>query len=257
QQGPGRAVRDPEGDDPDREPDRDPQDVEEQGRRGCVPQLPAHAESAEDLRRQRLPAGAHFDAQELQVPGTPLALYDQESRRLGFRRQAVLRSEDRDRHQDPEGDRLSTPAVSIPAPRVSRGPGGAIAQGLATAYLSLIVLLPLSALVWHAAGGGLDDFRAAITDPQAVAALKLTLVASAAVALINAVMGTIVAWILVRDRFPGHSVVTALVDLPFALPPIVAGLMLLTLYGPTSRVRVDVAFSRWAVLVSLLFVTLP
>jgi sulfate/thiosulfate transport system permease protein len=102
-----------------------------------------------------------------------------------------------------------------------------------------------------------DDFRAAITDPQAVAALKLTLVASAAVALINAVMGTIVAWILVRDRFPGQSVVNALVDLPFALPTIVAGLTLLTLYGPTSRVGVDVAFSRMAVLVALLFVTLP
>ncbi len=103
----------------------------------------------------------------------------------------------------------------------------------------------------------MDDFRAAITDPQAVAALKLTLLASAAVALINAVMGTIVAWILVRDRFFGQSVINALVDLPFALPTIVAGLTLLTLYGPTSRVNVDVAFSRWAVLVSLLFVTLP
>ena len=103
----------------------------------------------------------------------------------------------------------------------------------------------------------MDDFRAAITDPQAVAALKLTLLASAGVALINAVMGTIVAWILVRDRFFGQSVINALVDLPFALPTIVAGLTLLTLYGPTSRVNVDVAFSRWAVLVSLLFVTLP
>jgi sulfate transport system permease protein len=102
-----------------------------------------------------------------------------------------------------------------------------------------------------------DDFRAAITDPQAVAALKLTLFASAGVALINAVMGTIVAWILVRDRFFGQSVINALVDLPFALPTIVAGLTLLTLYGPTSRVNVNVAFSRWAVLVSLLFVTLP
>jgi sulfate transport system permease protein len=102
-----------------------------------------------------------------------------------------------------------------------------------------------------------DDFRAAITDPQAVAALKLTLLASAGVALINAVMGTIVAWILVRDRFFGQSVINALVDLPFALPTIVAGLTLLTLYGPTSRVNVNVAFSRWAVLVSLLFVTLP
>jgi len=87
--------------------------------------------------------------------------------------------------------------------------------------------------------------------------LRLTLVASVAVALINAVMGTIVAWILVRDRFPGQSVVNALVDLPFALPTIVAGLTLLTLYGPTSPVNVDVAFSRAAVLLALLFVTLP
>jgi sulfate/thiosulfate transport system permease protein len=70
-------------------------------------------------------------------------------------------------------------------------------------------------------------------------------------------MGTIVAWILVRDRFPGQSVVNALVDLPFALPTIVAGLTLLTLYGPTSPVNVDVAFSRAAVLLALLFVTLP
>jgi sulfate/thiosulfate transport system permease protein len=70
-------------------------------------------------------------------------------------------------------------------------------------------------------------------------------------------MGTIVAWILVRDRFPGQSLVNALVDLPFALPTIVAGLTLLTLYGPTSPVDVDVAFKRTAVLLALLFVTLP
>ena len=70
-------------------------------------------------------------------------------------------------------------------------------------------------------------------------------------------MGTIVAWILVRDQFPGQSLVNALVDLPFALPTIVAGLTLLTLYGPASPVDVDVAFKRTAVLVALLFVTLP
>jgi sulfate transport system permease protein len=126
-----------------------------------------------------------------------------------------------------------------------------------TAYLSLIVLLPLAALVWQAGKTGRTGFWDAVTDPQAVAALKLTLVVSVAVCLINAVFGTIVAWILVRDRFFGQSVINALVDLPFALPTIVAGLTLLTLYGPTSRVNVDVAFSRWAVLVSLLFVTLP
>jgi len=119
------------------------------------------------------------------------------------------------------------------------------------------VLLPLAALVWHAAGGGLDQFRAAVTDEQGVASLKLTLGASILVALVNAVMGTVVAWILVRDRFPGQSLVNAVVDLPFALPTIVAGLTLLTLYGPSSPLHVDVAFKRTAVLVALLFVTLP
>jgi len=119
------------------------------------------------------------------------------------------------------------------------------------------VLLPLAALVWHAAGGGLDQFRSAVTDDQGIAALKLTLGASILVAFVNAVMGTIVAWILVRDRFPGQSIVNAVVDLPFALPTIVAGLTLLTLYGPNSPVHVDVAFKRTAVLVALLFVTLP
>jgi sulfate transport system permease protein len=119
------------------------------------------------------------------------------------------------------------------------------------------VLLPLAALVWHSLGGGLDDFRAAVTDEQGIAALKLTLVASVLVALVNAVMGTVVAWILVRDRFPGQSLVNAVVDLPFALPTIVAGLTLLTLYGPNSPVHVDIAFKRTAVFAALLFVTLP
>ncbi|HET9322598.1 MAG TPA: sulfate ABC transporter permease subunit CysT [Gaiellaceae bacterium] len=152
---------------------------------------------------------------------------------------------------------LSTPAVSVPSPRVVRGPGAGVAQGIATAYLTLVVLLPLAALVWHSTGGGAAEFRSAITDPQAVAALKLTIFTSVLVAGINAVMGTVVAWILVRDTFPGQSVVNALVDLPFALPTIVAGLTLLTLYGPMSPVNVDLAFKRTAVVVALLFVTLP
>jgi sulfate transport system permease protein len=148
-------------------------------------------------------------------------------------------------------------AETLRRPAAQSRPGAALAQGLATAYLSLIVLLPLAALVWHAQGGGLDAFRSAITEPQAVAALKLTLAASVAVALINAVMGTIVAWVLVRDRFPGQGVVNALIDLPFALPTIVAGLTLLALYGPQGPTPVDIAFSRTAVVLALLFVTLP
>jgi sulfate transport system permease protein len=148
-------------------------------------------------------------------------------------------------------------AETLPRPAAQSRPGAALAQGLATAYLSLVVLLPLAALLWQAKGGGLSAFRSAITDPQAVAALKLTLAASVAVALVNAVMGTIVAWVLVRDRFPGQSVVNALIDLPFALPTIVAGLTLLALYGPQGPTQIDVAFSRTAIVLALLFVTLP
>jgi sulfate transport system permease protein len=143
------------------------------------------------------------------------------------------------------------------APRPAANPGAAVAMGLATAYLSLIVLLPLAALLWYSTEGGWGSFWDAVTEPQSVAALKLTLVASTVVALVNAVMGTIVAWILVRDRFPGQSFFNAIIDLPFALPTIVAGLTLLALYGPKGPVGIDVAFSRTAIVLALLFVTLP
>ena len=146
---------------------------------------------------------------------------------------------------------------TLPRSAAASNPGAAVGMGLATAYLSLIVLLPLAALVWHSAQDGRTGFWDAVTDPQSVSALKLTLVASAAVVLVNAVMGTIVAWILVRDRFPGQSFVNALIDLPFALPTIVAGLTLLALYGPQGPVGVDVAYSRTAIGLALLFVTLP
>jgi len=146
---------------------------------------------------------------------------------------------------------------SLPKPAAARNPGAAVGMGLATAYLSLIVLLPLAALVWHSTQDGRTGFWDAVTDPQSVSALKLTLAASAVVVLINAVMGTIVAWILVRDRFPGQGLVNALIDLPFALPTIVAGLTLLALYGPQGPVGVDVAYTRTAIVLALLFVTLP
>jgi sulfate transport system permease protein len=143
----------------------------------------------------------------------------------------------------------SAEALSAPKARRSAAPGLAI--GLSTLYLSVIVLLPLAALAWRAHGWD------AITSSQATSALKLTVVASIVVALINAVAGTAIAWTLVRDRFFGQGVVNALVDLPFALPTIVAGLTLLALYGPKSPAGVDVAFTRWAILLALLFVTLP
>lgn len=124
-------------------------------------------------------------------------------------------------------------------------------------YLSLIVLIPLAAVVWRGTGGGWHQFVASITAPDSWAALKLTVYASAAVAAINAVMGTVIAWVLVRDRFRGAGVVDTLIDLPFALPTIVAGLVLLALYGPGSPLRVNIAYTRVSVVLALLFVTLP
>ncbi len=125
------------------------------------------------------------------------------------------------------------------------------------AYLSIVALIPLAAVVLKSLEGGTDSFWSAISSPQAVAALKLTLIASVVVVLINAVFGTLIAWVLVRDDFPGKGIVNSLIDLPFALPTIVAGLTLLALYGPDSPVGINVAFTRAAVVMALLFVTLP
>ena len=125
------------------------------------------------------------------------------------------------------------------------------------AYLSLIALLPLAAVVARSTEGGFAGFWKAVSNPQAVAALKLTLIASLVVVAINAVAGTLIAWVLVRDEFRGKGVVNSLIDLPFALPTIVAGLTLLALYGPKGPLGVDLAFSRAAVVLALLFVTLP
>ena len=124
-------------------------------------------------------------------------------------------------------------------------------------YLSIVALIPLAAVVLKSLDSGTDSFWNAISSPQAVAALKLTLIASALVVVINAVAGTLVAWVLVRDEFPGKGIVNSLIDLPFALPTIVAGLTLLAFYGPDSPVGVNVAFTRVAVVMALLFVTLP
>jgi sulfate/thiosulfate transport system permease protein len=124
-------------------------------------------------------------------------------------------------------------------------------------YLSFIVLIPLAAVVWKSTGGGLEGFWAAVTSPAAVAALKLTFGAAVVVALVNAVMGTLIAWVLVRDEFPGKGLVNSLIDLPFALPTIVAGLTLLALYGPRGPIGINIAYTRIAVVAALLFVTLP
>ena len=105
--------------------------------------------------------------------------------------------------------------------------------------------------------GGLGAFWDEVTAPAAVAALKLTFVASLLVVVVNAIFGTLIAWVLVRDEFRGKNVVNAIIDLPFALPTIVAGLVLLAVYGPKSPINLNLAYTRAAVVLALLFVTLP
>ena len=154
---------------------------------------------------------------------------------------------------------MATDAATVAAPAGRAAPlaGRALGLGLVTGYLSLIVLIPLAAVAWRSLDDGRTAFWDAVTRPEAVAALKLTLVASLVVASINAVAGTAIAWVLVRDHFPGKGLVNSVIDLPFALPTIVAGLVLLALYGPDSPLGVDVAFKRTSIVLALLFVTLP
>jgi sulfate transport system permease protein len=154
---------------------------------------------------------------------------------------------------------LTSVAVSRPRPaRVSSDRAEtALLLGIVTTVLTLVVALPIAALLWEAKSAGAESFWDAVTTPEAVSALKLTLGASLVVSLFNAVLGTVTAWVLVRDEFRGKSLVNAIVDLPFALPTIVAGLTLLALYGPRSPIDVDVAYTRVAIVLALMFVTLP
>jgi sulfate/thiosulfate transport system permease protein len=124
-------------------------------------------------------------------------------------------------------------------------------------YLSALVLLPVAALIAQAGHGGSATFWQEISSKEAVAAIELTLLSSAIVVAVNALFGTLVAWVLVRDDFPGKRFIDALIDLPFALPTIVAGVLLLALYGKNGPTGIDVAFTRWAVVLALLFVTMP
>jgi sulfate/thiosulfate transport system permease protein len=139
------------------------------------------------------------------------------------------------------------------------GSGAATATGpaLAVTYLSLLVLLPIAALISTAFAGGFGAFWREVTEPESFAALKLTLICSLGVAAVNSVAGVLIAWVLVRDDFPGKRIVNGIIDLPFALPTVVAGLTLLSLYGPDSPFGVDVAGTRAGIVLALAFVTLP
>jgi sulfate/thiosulfate transport system permease protein len=128
-------------------------------------------------------------------------------------------------------------------------------------YVILLVAFPLVAIVGTAAAGGFSQFVAHVTRDDAVAAVKLTLVCGLTVGAINVVFGTLAAWVLVRYSFPGRKAISSLVDLPLALPTLVAGLLLAAIYGEGSFVRdwlgFDIVFARPGIILALLFVTLP
>jgi sulfate transport system permease protein len=159
---------------------------------------------------------------------------------------------------------LAVDATGTSAARARPGAGplraagdGGLLRGLVTTYLSLLVLIPLAAVVWRASSDGAVSFWRAATAPQALAALRLTFLISLAVVAVNVVTGTLIAWVLVRDEFPGKRLVNSLIDLPFALPTIVAGVTLLALYGPQSPLGLNLAYTRAGVLLALAFETLP
>jgi sulfate transport system permease protein len=137
------------------------------------------------------------------------------------------------------------------------GPVPGVGLGLAVLYLSLLVLLPLAAVASKGVGAGWHTFWAALTDHQAASALELTVASALGVTVINAVFGTLVAWVLVRDEFWGKRLVEVVIDIPFALPTIVAGIVLLSLYGADSPVGIHLYATRIGIVVALLFVTLP
>jgi sulfate transport system permease protein len=143
-------------------------------------------------------------------------------------------------------------------------PGFGLSMGYTMLYLSLIVLIPLAGLFVKSASLSADDWRALITNPDLIAALKLTFGASLIAALINAFFGFIIAWTLVRYPFPGHKFLDAVIDLPFALPTAVSGITLATLYVNTGwmgswlePLGIKVAYARLGVLVAMIFIGIP
>lgn len=143
-------------------------------------------------------------------------------------------------------------------------PGFGLTLGYSMLYLSLIVLIPLSGLFLKTATMTWADFWNTVTDPRVVASYKLTFGAALIAALINAVFGFVVAWSLVRYRFPGKRIVDAMVDLPFALPTAVSGIALTAIYArngwlgkPLEALGIQAAFSPIGVIIALTFIGLP
>ena len=150
-------------------------------------------------------------------------------------------------HQDPAGDRqvVTTATTTVPGRAARRRrPAGVtrltlpsrVGLGVALTWFSALALIPLIAILVETSEGGWAAFWDTLTNPQTAAALRLTITQALLVTLVNVVMGTLIAWVLVRDRFVGKRALEVIIDIPFALPTIVAGLVLLSLYGPTSPI---------------------
>lgn len=129
--------------------------------------------------------------------------------------------------------------------------------GVGVLWLSLIVLLPIASIVATSFGNGLSGIVAEVTRQEALDTLYLTVGAALLATVVNAVVGTLIAWVLVRDTFPGKRLLEVFIDIPFALPTIVAGLVLISLYGPQNPFGVNLVGTRQGVFLALLFVTLP
>jgi len=143
-------------------------------------------------------------------------------------------------------------------------PGFGLSMGFTVLYLSLVILIPLSMLILRTGAMGWDAFLTAVTSPRTVAAYKLSFGTALAAAVVNAVFGLILAWVLVRYRFPGKRLVDGLVDLPFALPTAVAGIALTAVYSPNGWIGswldplgIKVAYTPVGIVVALVFVGLP
>jgi sulfate/thiosulfate transport system permease protein len=152
------------------------------------------------------------------------------------------------------GDRQRLPRAKS---ATSLTPVSGLGLGIALTWFSLLVLIPLTAVLVQASAGGWSAYWDALTSPQTLAALKLTVGQAVLVTAVNIVTGTVIAWVLVRDQFRGKQLLEVVIDIPFALPTIVAGLVLLSLYGPSSPLGVNWANTRVAVFLAFLFVTLP
>jgi len=157
---------------------------------------------------------------------------------------------------------LARPGWRMKRPSVL--PGFGLTLGFALVYLSIVVLIPLAGVVWRSASLGWPEFWRIATDPRTLNALKISFGGAFIAALVNVVFGTLIAWVLVRYRFPGRRLIDAMVDLPFALPTAVAGIALATLYAPNGWIGslfapfgVKIAFTPLGILIALIFIGLP